>query len=614
MASLRFILLFSLAAAHLLGSEAPDDLTRQLITETARGLWATQRPDGSWLGPDTTPNSDAAASATDNDALRFRSQVLELCRAAEALWSIQDLVPEAVTAASRAQELAARAVEAGPHGYLSSQEGIAFLRAERARGTQGKDLLQKVAHNARFDLNQEIARGSMGPIHLGIPVDDGGIFRVDLLATWRVIDLDPNGFHAWLPTGSAKTWPRVSRYQAVLPVPSGDRAQQIPAVQPFEDGSAFAAALSRKCDWHIMEWLRPICEQEDAQRAEPERLLAYLRIFRDDRPYDRDDWRQQCMKKWTDALMDGSQHRDHPTGPLLLWPTRAPYELANGFGLRWLHALRRAQEPLPYETWMRQRIKPRLTHFAETQEVNGRWVDTQSSEDCTALICLSFLINGYDHKTPNKYKKLVSKALEALLETDPTQLDISAQALHLMAISEAYAQTSDQTLKSPTENRVRILEASALPTGGWPTRAGAELDWKSTSLAIMALWSAKTGGIDTSIDRIAVWWTGQSDEGMSFSDLTWKAASGTYLGKPAWEATKALVHRLQAALPREQLPFDQGFAYASASFQVDGKGWTDWLARAMAETPNPSQLDHIAWQLLADCRIQRYFMVHKSVP
>ncbi len=90
---------------------------------------------------------------------------------------------------------------------------------------------------------------------------------------------------------------------------------------------------------------------------------------------------------------------------------------------------------------------------------------TQQAGDATvaltgyAIMC--FQGAGYDHVTPNKYKKVIAKAIEYLISVQKQDGLFGERnyehAVATMALAEAYAMTTDLALKTPAQNGINVL-------------------------------------------------------------------------------------------------------------------------------------------------------------
>jgi len=147
-----------------------------------------------------------------------------------------------------------------------------------------------------------------------------------------------------------------------------------------------------------------------------------------------------------------------------------------------------------------------------------------------ALLC--FLGAGYDHKTPNKYQQTIKRGLRWLVETQDGngKWDRNYEnGICTMALAEAYAMTTDPSLREPTRKGVRHLIKVQNPGGGgsyggsgwgYENQRPKRNDSSVSGWCVMALKSAKAAGIEvgSGMDG-AKWWL----------ERAWKAAN------PRWK-------------------------------------------------------------------------------
>ena len=108
---------------------------------------------------------------------------------------------------------------------------------------------------------------------------------------------------------------------------------------------------------------------------------------------------------------------------------------------------------------------------------------------------------GYDHKTPNKYRKSVATGLQRIFALDPASLDLPVLALATSALTEAYAMTNDLTLRPHAERFLGSLRTrwpDELPR--WLGRGGAFAGPEEVVLIVRALHSSLAGGLEVGDD------------------------------------------------------------------------------------------------------------------
>jgi hypothetical protein len=180
----------------------------------------------------------------------------------------------------------------------------------------------------------------------------------------------------------------------------------------------------------------------------------------------------------------------------------------------------------------------------------------------TALVLSAFLGAGYDHQTPNRYRRKVRAAIEHLLcdqRSDGRFADDERDhALATQQICEAYAMTADPLLKDPCES---ALAAIAAPQ---PGDAASRCGLVRLSLQISALRSGRSGNLAVpalaafSAIVPAAWpvaaadppWVAEdaaagSPDGAAFAAMLLLCA-GERVGAPRFDRTLELLDRDQA--------------------------------------------------------------------
>jgi hypothetical protein len=161
----------------------------------------------------------------------------------------------------------------------------------------------------------------------------------------------------------------------------------------------------------------------------------------------------------------------------------------------------------------------------------------------TALALSCFLGSGYDHRTPNRFRRTVKDGIDWLLEQVHEDERFGKGrnyelALAVMALSEAYGMTDDPELKDKTQflidmlrERQAVAEDEAL---GWDyvKPKAARIDTSVSGWAVQALYAAKGAGFDvgTGLESKWVtkaWWAANNgDEGPAFP-YTWNSTENT---------------------------------------------------------------------------------------
>lgn len=592
----------------------------QRISESARALVVLQRADGGWGIPPAPEHQPARRLAPRRAGdppwppvapeHAEREQVPLLCRAAEALWSARPWLEQAASSAAKAHSLAARALLAHRGMPPDVAEAVAYLRAELARSaapSEGSEA--EAARLCQGVLDAALERCRRGDLLLGICLSDR--WDVDLRLTWLARPLDHRQWHCWLPFDEGPPRGRIDRRQPLLPptrTDAGIAAQ--PPIGEFEDASPFAAAF-RHPDARVQAWMRPLCEAEDVRQADLLRLVAWAEAcvpLYDDPP---EAWWRGRIAQWDQALRRRVQRHASPAGPIMLWhPDRV--EEGNPDGLLWLSVLRRIAGGELRRDWQRTHVSEALPALAAQQREDGSWAEDPPGCESTALACLAFLGAGYDHKTPNRFRRAVRDGLAAI-RAMPDAAETRSRAVRLTAIAEAYAMTSDPDLRQPAQVGINRLVAERLPGGGWGARAGGPLDWPATTSVLIALRSASAGGVTAGDADAAVWWPALAGDGAGDPPmaLAWKAVGGVFLGQGQRAQTEALTRRLCEVLPPRtpEVPADAELLWLAslAIFQLGGEAWLAWEQRMLCEPLPPAPTPAIrAQRLLADEILYRY--------
>jgi hypothetical protein len=152
-----------------------------------------------------------------------------------------------------------------------------------------------------------------------------------------------------------------------------------------------------------------------------------------------------------------------------------------------------------------------LTWLLRVQSPDGRWMldgnfkNKGQANDIagTAFGLLPFLGAGYTHKSKGKqnpYDKPIEKAILFLLRRQDRKTGnfgggMYGHCLATIALSEVYGLTQDPALRRPTQLAVNYIVAAQHPEGGWRYSPGERGDTSVSGWAIMALKSAKMGGL-----------------------------------------------------------------------------------------------------------------------
>jgi hypothetical protein len=147
----------------------------------------------------------------------------------------------------------------------------------------------------------------------------------------------------------------------------------------------------------------------------------------------------------------------------------------------------------------------------------------------TAGVVLALQACGYDHRTPNRYRRAAQSAVDWLL----TQRDsanafsphLATQALVSCSLLEAYALTEDPILKPLALDLVEQLTDQQLvdgaDAGAWPAqRGGGHADDEATHFAVLAMKSALAAGLPCELFQTRRWVEAQLADPALFEDAS----------------------------------------------------------------------------------------------
>lgn len=146
--------------------------------------------------------------------------------------------------------------------------------------------------------------------------------------------------------------------------------------------------------------------------------------------------------------------------------------------------------------------------FGHNRDGAGAKADT----GITGLATLAFLAAGHSH-LEGDYQRVVENALRFLIRQQTDSGDLSGDAklfakmychsISLLAISEALAMTGDQNLATSVRKGVGFSEyAQNRKDGGWRYQPGDTGDMSQFGWQVLALKSAKLGGVQVSDDTV----------------------------------------------------------------------------------------------------------------
>ena len=187
-------------------------------------------------------------------------------------------------------------------------------------------------------------------------------------------------------------------------------------------------------------------------------------------------------------------------------------------GLAWLHR-HQDSDGMWSLRGLPSTIATKRARYSHGGEIENRCV-------ATAMAMLAFQGYGQTHQDgPNAhFRRGLAGALEALLQWQdpegsftkqvPPQQRLYTQAFCTLALCELYTMSKDAKLRGPAKRAVGYLVANQDAAGGWKYEPGNGSDLSVSGWVMMALQSARMGGIDVPkstlyrleefLDRVAV--------------------------------------------------------------------------------------------------------------
>jgi len=142
---------------------------------------------------------------------------------------------------------------------------------------------------------------------------------------------------------------------------------------------------------------------------------------------------------------------------------------------------------------------------------NGAANENENQVSATAMALLAFQGNGVTHKT-GKFKDNVTRGWAWLIKQQdgdgnffhegPFNHHFYTQGQCTIALCELYAMTKDEKYKDPALKAVQYLLRSQSTEGGWRYSPNADSDCSVTGWVVMALQSARMGGLDVPDDNL----------------------------------------------------------------------------------------------------------------
>ncbi|TVR45902.1 MAG: hypothetical protein EA402_03565 [Planctomycetota bacterium] len=140
------------------------------------------------------------------------------------------------------------------------------------------------------------------------------------------------------------------------------------------------------------------------------------------------------------------------------------------------------------------------------QRADGSWGDEPHRVSSTALAVLAFLGSGYDHRTPNRYRRVVQRGMSFLAQHAASNDQLSTQALVTRTLAEAQAMTNDPELTPKVQQAMAQLAALA----DSPAKLEAALSRRgplegpvAVALTAMTLNSVRASNVETNTETLS---------------------------------------------------------------------------------------------------------------
>jgi hypothetical protein len=163
-----------------------------------------------------------------------------------------------------------------------------------------------------------------------------------------------------------------------------------------------------------------------------------------------------------------------------------------------------------------------LSWLARQQDRSGLWsltgkyangAVTENQYAATAMALLAFLGDGHTHVSDTPFRSQVRRGMAALMkiqgpegefwnESISTHQRAYAHAQCTIAMCELYAMTQDSRVRESAQKAIDYCVRAQSPAGGWRYIPMQDADTSVTGWYVMALQSARMGGLDVSTDSL----------------------------------------------------------------------------------------------------------------
>ena len=291
-------------------------------------------------------------------------------------------------------------------------------------------------------------------------------------------------------------------------LPPRERAPRLPVMALLENEVEYCAdpaaylgdAQALDLLLGAQAWRRLVDPRSPPPATTPTRELALRRLLMQRHVWP--EWPAMLAADST-APVPGLSSRHHglpaqPSTPSTPLPPVKPSGGATDWALNWMMRMQRADG-----SWSPNHPAEEIRRDAERTGI-APWSGPDADRAATALMLLCYFNAGYDHKTPNKYKKHVAQGLAWLMTQAPDgrfSHDATVQGVVTCCLAEAYAMTNDAALRPLCELAIAAVLADQVQWQGqrlgWSaTTANAPIcDADASMWCVTALQSALAGGL-----------------------------------------------------------------------------------------------------------------------
>ena len=437
--------------------------------------------------------------------------------------------------------------------------------------------------------------------------------HVNLQLTWKTVPF-ANGsrFRSYLPDKPNSELHRIDILQPIFATIHTDTPSINPSNHAFFDGTLFAVAMEFDSQPYF-NLVKPILENELAINLSSDYFDAAIQIVEGIEEED-SHWVRAWFNDWTVKFIANCNKDISMQGLSLYWPS--PYKsqaINNSFGLRFLLASYKNFNRQNYLTFKIKRLNGKLDHFASSQNSNGSWVDSQLKKDVTALTALAFLGSGYDHKTPNKHKKTLSKALEFLTSNyDASAHTLLENAWVFFLLAETHSMTNDDDLIIHLRHLFDSINKGKLTQGGWSDGQKNSINWEASAIIAKSLHVIDYLELVSSKD-ISAWWFSSietNDDALSES-IVYQTFGASFLWKSYPDGEKVwsgLLSRHLSLLEKVNIE-NPVRTWMSAEIIYQSKivkDISDWRSRRMNSNPIVKSFSDEIYVYITDSYFYRY--------